>query len=858
VTASRQVWGRDAELAFVRQHLDRCGTVVLTAPAGLGRSTVAAAAVSERVVRAGQALPAWRNRPLQPWLSAYGVPGRSPTSADLAETVRTSTGQFEVVLLEDLQWADDRTCDLVVELTGAVPILCTVQVADGERSEVVERLRTGGADVVELAPLTIEATAAVVRAANPALAEGEIFRLAGLAGGRPLLARILACCADLVDDALVGEDGAALAALIGHQPAAARRSLLALGLAGRPLPVDRLAEVPGLRRAGLVMETGDGRVEPVHRLVTDRHLLGLTPADEIELHRALADLSRGDPVRRARHLLGAGEPEAAMSEARAAAAGPLERSEQADALQVAASAARRLLAAGSRCREDLDVVLVDAARALNDAARFDEADELLSGLVVAESDTSTPMVVELLRAAVGRGDRTRVGELAALADARLAGGAPAEDLGRLRVLRGLLDPWAVGPSPPGEHLRSVAAEQLSSATDGATRSEAAMAVGLATYVDGADAALDWFEVAREEAVSSGAIASEFDATRNLVMVLTAVGRHAEAQELADAAAQKAAELGERSWSLEFQTYGMVSRSYEQPDQDGLVSWMSYVRTAPVRLAVRAMAVNALSVLLADRGAVQRSEQVLSPWLRAERLESMEPLCQGMISWAGVQRAWIVGDLEQAVHLARWATRTIPAGYPSLAGTQVVWRWAEYELGRTITAPDPVGGLLPCASLEAAAIAALVAGDPLAAADGFEQAAASWSSILPRCALRARWGAGHSLVIAGHTDAAVACLQRLDDELDEAWMPALRPRVRASLRLASGGRAGPEPRVRSGQLLSEREHQVMLLVVEGMTSNEIARRLGLAPATVDSHVRSARRKLGARTRIEAAAMVGLAG
>jgi DNA-binding CsgD family transcriptional regulator len=49
---------------------------------------------------------------------------------------------------------------------------------------------------------------------------------------------------------------------------------------------------------------------------------------------------------------------------------------------------------------------------------------------------------------------------------------------------------------------------------------------------------------------------------------------------------------------------------------------------------------------------------------------------------------------------------------------------------------------------------------------------------------------------------------------------------------------------------------MLLVVEGLTSDEIARRLGIASSTVNSHVRAAKRKLGARTRIEAAAMVGL--
>ena len=49
---------------------------------------------------------------------------------------------------------------------------------------------------------------------------------------------------------------------------------------------------------------------------------------------------------------------------------------------------------------------------------------------------------------------------------------------------------------------------------------------------------------------------------------------------------------------------------------------------------------------------------------------------------------------------------------------------------------------------------------------------------------------------------------------------------------------------------------MLLIAEGLTSSEISRRLGVSVSTVNTHVRSAKRKLGARTRIEAAATVGL--
>jgi DNA-binding CsgD family transcriptional regulator len=56
------------------------------------------------------------------------------------------------------------------------------------------------------------------------------------------------------------------------------------------------------------------------------------------------------------------------------------------------------------------------------------------------------------------------------------------------------------------------------------------------------------------------------------------------------------------------------------------------------------------------------------------------------------------------------------------------------------------------------------------------------------------------------------------------------------------------------LLTERETAVLELVGEGLTSNEIADRLGIARPTVESHIGAAMRKLGARTRRQAALMI----
>ena len=55
---------------------------------------------------------------------------------------------------------------------------------------------------------------------------------------------------------------------------------------------------------------------------------------------------------------------------------------------------------------------------------------------------------------------------------------------------------------------------------------------------------------------------------------------------------------------------------------------------------------------------------------------------------------------------------------------------------------------------------------------------------------------------------------------------------------------------SEKALSRRESEVLSMLAEGLTGEEIARRLVLSPETVRTHVRNAMEKLDARTRVEA--------
>lgn len=126
---------------------------------------------------------------------------------------------------------------------------------------------------------------------------------------------------------------------------------------------------------------------------------------------------------------------------------------------------------------------------------------------------------------------------------------------------------------------------------------------------------------------------------------------------------------------------------------------------------------------------------------------------------------------------------------------------------------------------------------------YAAASLAWQGISRR---RERWSR-----FAG---ADVAGLRELEQEaLDHGLMPLLA-RVREALRrqgvrLDRGTSTG-----QATGALSARETEVLHLVRDGLTSAQIATRLGVAQSTVETQVASAMRKLGARTRRHAVALL----
>ena len=88
-----------------------------------------------------------------------------------------------------------------------------------------------------------------------------------------------------------------------------------------------------------------------------------------------------------------------------------------------------------------------------------------------------------------------------------------------------------------------------------------------------------------------------------------------------------------------------------------------------------------------------------------------------------------------------------------------------------------------------------------------------------------------------------------DDAEERLAPAVRAVCAGLVALPSELR-GPITR----PLISSRERQVLSMVVLGFANREIANKLYLAETTVKSHLSSAYRKLGVRSRQEATALV----
>jgi ATP/maltotriose-dependent transcriptional regulator MalT len=152
--------------------------------------------------------------------------------------------------------------------------------------------------------------------------------------------------------------------------------------------------------------------------------------------------------------------------------------------------------------------------------------------------------------------------------------------------------------------------------------------------------------------------------------------------------------------------------------------------------------------------------------------------------------------------------------------------------------------------------ALADGDPQTAAQQLLRAVELHAGLdIPFERASIRLAAGVALVAAGQREPAIE--QFVEAHRGARALGAVPLASEAAARLEAlgvslearlGARAADD-HARAG--LSRREHEVLVLVADGLTNREIAGRLFLSTRTVDAHVRSIFSKLDCRTRTEAA-------
>jgi len=809
-------------LAAAGAYLAQPALVVITGPPGVGRSTLLRrlGAAFRGPVFSGGGLAMLRGMPGLPL--ARAVRARLPVHdpALLAEAVKSRVRQG-LLLLDDLQWADPLTVAALPEIAAHCRIAVTLRTPHRLPGDAEVRLRTVAAAWLPVPPLPPPAAAALVRQLAPGTSAGAVAEVVRRAGGVPLavtaLARHLATARpepDSTSELRLAEPrieppveglGYAVATALADLARPARTAMAALGLLGRPASPGSLgAGVDDLVAAGLA-DLVDGLVAPTSPYVAELAAGLLEAGERHALHRRLAQLV--PPREGARHLAAAGDTAQAYRVAVAAAGATTSTGERAELLLLAcglpgiavdpatrAAAARAALDAGrpNACLRVLGTETDPEAAVLRGEARL----QLGSAADAVEAvsgvpDTAPPLVL-------GARDRVR---LLGLLDADPA--AAAASLPAMLAAHG----------DPPQHLGLRAAAAAVRAAGRAPSWEYGLASAAATAGAGGDA-----------------LAARWSAWL-LVETLAADGRLAEAAQAARAAAQACAADLAYSWQTRFVAAELWCTALRGDGIDEVVRRAGDLTDRTLPALARAYAVAAASLAEADGGLLAPARA------RLAGLGASSSSAAAALDWVAREAAWLDGQPDLATAPAT------SAGAPPLVDglRRITARWAAYDAsdGQLPAAETALAPLPPVQETLAA-----WAGDP----QRFDRAAAAWHGLARREEVRCLLAHG---LLESDAERAVPPLLEAERLAEEAGLVVLLGRARRALRRHSvrrdirGKRAGDD--------LSDRERDVLRLVAHGEPTRRIAGQLGISRETVETHIRSGMRKLGARTRTEAAAL-----
>jgi DNA-binding CsgD family transcriptional regulator len=542
------------------------------------------------------------------------------------------------------------------------------------------------------------------------------------------------------------------------------------------------------------------------------------------------------PGEAARHHAAAGERSLAHEAALAAAAEEAPPGELAAHLEVAAS-----------CSDgaDAQVLRQRAAALLVQVGRFAAAESLLDLVQSGSARVQAEVCLLRGRAAVGDHDLDRAGACFASgrALARSAGSPVALEL-EVEALALELELYA----------DAVAATVLDAALDlpvpaaGSAAVPAALhaLIGQARRLLGEPGWED--DTARSLAAArrAGATGDECRIAETTIGALFHEGAAPRARRLARTYRSRSAELRLASWERRFRTRaawlsmhgGRYPHAHDEAER---------LLTEPLEwerfLVVYVAAESAVDLGLHDRASELLAELYVLSTSGHERLRQALWVRADVELWSG-RPAAALATVDEL--LARF-----PHEQSTFARLTRAWACVETGVDPGSASIGPTVPLLAAAPTELLALSSLYRGEDEAAARLFADAASVWRGQHERGRLRCAWAAGEALRRAGRTDSALIQLERAERLVEAYRQRPILSRVHRSLRLLGARRSSERSAGRHG--LTAREAEILGLVGEGRSNAEIARRLGLGRPTVDRLVASATGKLGARTRLQAAAL-----
>ncbi|MGH3660313.1 MAG: LuxR C-terminal-related transcriptional regulator [Micromonosporaceae bacterium] len=734
-----------------------------------------------------------------------------------AEAVRSRV-RGGLLVIDDLRWADPLTLRTLPALAEHCRIVTALRTPHSLPEEATRRLKAAAALWRPLPPLDEAAAATLARRTAPTLDPAAIATLVRRAGGIPLAVESLAThtAAQRESDPSTPSHhdphspvAYAVAEALADLTRPARTAMAALGLLGRPATRQFLgAGVDELLANDLITESA-GEVAARSPYVAEV-AAGLLDTDERPLlHRRLAEMVPSAEA--ARHLAAAGDTRQAYTRAVAAAREATTVGERADLLllacglpgaapsaEITGMAAEAALAAG-RPRSCL--------RVLGDAS--DPATALLRGEALLQSGRGADAEAEVAIVPDAAPDelvaaRDRVRLLAALAhdDNR------ADQIAEAVTARH-------GAAPPHSGLRAALAGVAA-----ATRSPGWEA-GLATATAAAGAAGE-------------SLAARWSAWL-LVESLAADGRLAEAVTAAQHAAEACATDLAYSWQTRFLAMELWCAALHGESLDEVTRRAIDLIDRTLPAVARGYAAAAAALAEADSGLLAASRTRLS------RHPDAPPSAAALLEWVASEAAWLDGQPDHALQ-----AQPTPASQIRLVRglREITSQWASYDGGHTEPTAADRHRLPPVRATLAAWNAVLA--DPSRAAE-FKPAAESWRATLRREEIRCLLALG---LHADNTEDAVPPLLEAERLAEESGLVVLLGRIRRALRRHAVRRETRGPR--AGDHLTDRERDVLRQVAQGEPTRRIAGLLGISRETVETHIRSGMRKLGARTRTEAAA------